>query len=84
MQLARCCCQQDSSILTSNKTSRQAEWLSGLASVELNRVGCVLQKYLPLDLRQKKTRAIRRRLTRHQVPFSIMNLSCMSITTSPG
>lgn len=28
-----------------------------------------LQKFLPLDLRPKKTRAIRRRLTKHQVPF---------------
>ena len=27
------------------------------------------KKYLPLDLRPKKTRAIRRRLTKHQVPF---------------
>jgi len=27
------------------------------------------QKYLPLDLRPKKTRAIRRRLTKHQVLF---------------
>lgn len=26
------------------------------------------KKYLPLDLRPKKTRAIRRRLTKHQVP----------------
>ena len=26
-----------------------------------------LQKFLPLDLRPKKTRAIRRRLTKHQV-----------------
>ena len=28
---------------------------------------CVTQKYKPLDLRAKKTRAIRRRLTKHQV-----------------
>jgi len=28
------------------------------------------KKYLPLDLRPKKTRAIRRRLTKHQVRFS--------------
>ncbi|RYR70292.1 hypothetical protein Ahy_A03g016796 isoform A [Arachis hypogaea] len=28
------------------------------------------KKYLPLDLRPKKTRAIRRRLTKHRVPFS--------------
>lgn len=28
------------------------------------------KKYLPLDLRPKKTRAIRRRLTKHQVSFS--------------
>ena len=28
---------------------------------------CALQKYLPLDLRPKKTRAIRRQLTKHQV-----------------
>jgi len=27
------------------------------------------KKYIPLDLRPKKTRAIRRRLTKHQVPF---------------
>lgn len=27
------------------------------------------KKYLPLDLRPKKTRAIRRRLTKHQVSF---------------
>ena len=27
---------------------------------------CAAQKYLPLDLRPKKTRAIRRRLTKHQ------------------
>lgn len=27
----------------------------------------MVQKYLPLDLRPKKTRAIRRRLTKHQV-----------------
>lgn len=30
----------------------------------------VLQKYQPLDLRTKKTRAIRRRLTKHQVSQS--------------
>lgn len=29
------------------------------------------KKYLPLDLRPKKTRAIRRRLTKHQVSFSL-------------
>ncbi|BAT91907.1 hypothetical protein VIGAN_07054900 [Vigna angularis var. angularis] len=29
------------------------------------------KKYLPLDLRPKKTRAIRRRLTKHQVPFML-------------
>lgn len=28
------------------------------------------KKYLPLDLRPKKTRAIRRRLTKHQVFYS--------------
>lgn len=28
---------------------------------------CIGQKYVPLDLRHKKTRAIRRRLTKHQV-----------------
>lgn len=30
------------------------------------------KKYLPLDLRPKKTRAIRRRLTKHQVLFLLM------------
>lgn len=29
--------------------------------------GSLLQKYLPIDLRTKKTRAIRRRLTPYQV-----------------
>ena len=29
------------------------------------------KKYLPLDLRPKKTRAIRRRLTKHQVFISL-------------
>lgn len=29
------------------------------------------KKYLPLDLRPKKTRAIRRRLTKHQVFYSV-------------
>lgn len=32
------------------------------------------KKYLPLDLRAKKTRAIRRRLTRHQVRPSLTTL----------
>ena len=30
------------------------------------------QKYLPLDLRSKKTRAIRRQLTKHQVRIVAM------------
>lgn len=30
------------------------------------------KKYLPLDLRPKKTRAIRRRLTKHQVYISLL------------
>lgn len=35
------------------------------------------KKYLPLDLRPKKTRAIRRRLTKHQVlpSFYLFNVS---------
>ena len=30
-------------------------------------LSCVAQKYLPLDLRPKKTRAIRRQMTKHEV-----------------
>jgi large subunit ribosomal protein L35e len=30
------------------------------------------KKYLPLDLRPKKTRAIRRRLTKHQVFYFLL------------
>lgn len=33
------------------------------------------KKYLPLDLRPKKTRAIRRRLTKHQVHFTYTSCS---------
>jgi len=36
------------------------------------------KKYLPLDLRPKKTRAIRRRLTKHQVCLSV----CLSLSLS--
>ncbi len=33
-----------------------------------------MQKYLPLDLRPKKTRAIRRQLTKHEVGLMWMEL----------
>ncbi len=62
---------------TAKRTSRQAS-ISGAvqlrkAVVQTSAVfteccsSSQLQKYLPLDLRTKKTRAIRRRLTKHQV-----------------
>jgi hypothetical protein len=39
-----------------------------------------LQKYLPLDLRPKKTRAIRRQLTKHQVRFAAI-IECTFVVT---
>lgn len=35
------------------------------------------KKYLPLDLRPKKTRAIRRRLTKNQVFFYVLHCFCL-------
>jgi hypothetical protein len=37
---------------------------------------CVAQKYLPLDLRPKKTRAIRRQMTKHEVCRGAACLLC--------
>ena len=41
-----------------------------MAREELTVCEHALQKYLPLDLRPKKTRAIRRQMTKYQVHFS--------------
>lgn len=43
--------------------------------------GVPVQKYLPLDLREKKTRAIRRRLTKHQVMHQPLSL-CLPLKSS--
>ena len=44
---------------------------------------CMSQKYKPLDLRPKKTRAIRRRLTKHQVSFTALCIPPSALIHQP-